>query len=360
MITKGNTTSRKSTKPQTFNAKRKSQKYLSAIKYTHLFFIIREIKQFTKFNSHMISATVSIHPDLATISTLPLLCRHNQVDFQFAFSINLSESDFSEKPEILTPKISIFSNDSDCKHKIATATISQTKSKPSFVNGQPILYLSNHQDIPLKLISSPKIGGFINVTFAFASIQHQQSIEPSIEFIETLWSKLQIENSWENEAIENSWVPPEKASEIWQKIAREHGWKSPDQTNIQLQIIKETEETKLNETADLMSFSSDDETEMNNSIESLGKKSLEQKDEFEGNVEDFVSFALASKYQIETSSVFDKKPKAHDFSKEFAIFDLKPDWQNSHDDENLENDIKTLLSTEPNNADITDYQKETS
>lgn len=351
--------------------KRRSPKNISNNnhKFTHFFFVLRNAKQFHQFTSHFISATVNIHPNLATISSTPVLCHHSQADFQFALCIDLANSNVSDSPELLSPKITISINDSDHKESIGAVSIQPSKPKTVVSNGHPIVYLVNHQDLPLKLFSSPKIGGFVNVTCAFGYLDQKQTIDSSLEFIEVSIQQLQKTSqepeieAWETDAIENGWVPPEKAAEIWQKIAREHGWRSPEDRNMvihfdTIEIKKPTEP----DNTDLISFSSDDENLPNNNQDSSYNQNDDQissntnDNKYEDNVEAFVNFALASKYTIQTDNVFDQNPRRHHFSQQFTIFEMQPEWQPTDSDTDLNQDLTNLL-TASTNSNLYDLQK---
>lgn len=352
--------------------KRKSPKSLSATpKFTHFFFVLKNAKQLHQLTSHFISASVKIHSNFAELSSSPVLCHHSQADFQFAFFIDLTGSNVIDSPELFSPKITIYTNDSDRKVSVGTAVVPPIKSKSGLSNGRSIVYLVNHQDIPLKLLSSPKIGGYMNITCAFGSLDSRQAIEPSIDFIETSIQQLQRLPSepspdfWETDAIENGWVPPEKAQEIWQKIAREHGWRSPEDRNMVIQS-NSVGDYKPSEpdNADLISFSSDDEEQVSSRLTLTGNQNDNQissnyneNNKYEENVEAFVNFALASKYTIQTKNVFDQNPKRHQFSTKFSIFEMQPEWQPTDSDTDLNQDLTNLLTGSASN-NLYEFQNE--
>lgn len=347
--------------------KRKTQKL------THFFFVLRNAKQFHQFSSHLITASVKIHPNFNPISSNPIMCHRSQTDFQFAFCVDLTNSNTIENPELFSPKITISISDPDNKESVGTAIIPPIKSKSQFSSGNPIVYLINHQDTPVKLISSPKIGGFINVTCAFGLIDQKQTIEPSLNFIELTAQQLQKSDQepdpevWEADAIEKGWVPPEKAAEIWQRIAREHGWKSPEDRNMVLQFdtIEDSKPSEPDNT-DLISFSSDNDNDENlsNNIQNLNLNqnddaisgNADENNKFNENVEDFVNFALASKYTIHTNNVFDQNPKIHQLSQQFTIFEMQPEWQPTDSDTDLNQDLTNLL-TGSTNTNLYEIQK---
>lgn len=342
----------------------------SSSKLTHFFFVLRNAKQFHQFTSHLISATVKIHQNFAPLSSKPVMCHRSQADFHFAFYVDLTNSNTIDNPELFSPKITISINDSDQKESVGTAIVPPIKSKAGFTSGHSIVYLLNHQDIPLKLFSSPKIGGYINVTCAFSSLDQMKNIESSLDFIEVSVQQLQKATQdpdpdvWEVDAIENGWVPPEKAAEIWQKIARDHGWRSPEDRNMVIQFDT-IEDSKPSEpdNADLISFSSDDEIQQN-SIQGLSfnqnddaiSNNSNENNKYNENVEAFVNFALASKYTINTNSVFDQNPKKHQLSKQFTIFEMQPEWQPTDSDTDLNQDLTNLI-TASTNTNLYDIQK---
>ncbi|OHT01286.1 hypothetical protein TRFO_31912 [Tritrichomonas foetus] len=349
---KASSTARRNLQPRNSSpSKKRSPKTPTNMpKYTHFFFILKSAKQLHQLTSKFLSATVRVHPNLNPMSSIPVLCHHSQAEFNFAFAMDLSGSNVADSPELFSPKITISTSDPDHHESVASATVLQTKAKISHINGRSLMYLANHQDLPLKLLSSPKIGGYINVTCAFGSLEHQHVIEPSLDFIETSVKLLQrstpekYSDAWKSDAAENGWVPPEKAAEIWQKIALEHGWKAPEKPKMEITFstIEDSSPT-ITDNTDLISFSSEEQDLKGDDY--LEEEDLNQSNEkFEDNVEQFVNFALASKYSIQSESVFDQQPKTHDRSNRFTIFEMEPQWQPTDSDADLNRDLTRLLA----------------
>ena len=319
-------------------------------KFTHFFFVLKSAKQLHQLTSKFLTATIKLHPNLLPLSSVPVLCHHSQVDFNYAFSIDLSGSNVADSPELFSPKITISTTNFDKKQSVATAVVPLTKSKAAHVNGRYLMFLCNHQDVPLKLLSSPKIGGYINVTCAFGSLDHRRAVDQTVDFFETSIKQLQQStpdaksDTWKLDATENGWVPPEKAAEIWQRIAREHGWKPPvNKSNLSMHSESiEVSNSDMQDNIDLISFSSEvpdlKEIESDNDDESVVSE------KFTDKVEQFVNFALAAKYSISSENVFDQQPKKHDFSQQFTVFEMEPEWQCTDSDADLNRDLNKLLA----------------
>jgi hypothetical protein len=122
----------------------------------------------------------------------------------------------------------------------------------SLLNPHPApLFFANHQDVALR-DSQQKPCGLVNFTAAVSGTDKRNPrklIEPSLQFMETSMSSLQIgqapESSeldeWAVEAKLNGWVSERDARAIWEGIARAHGWRPPGRPNmaIETEVIGE-------------------------------------------------------------------------------------------------------------------------
>ena len=308
-----------------------------------LLFSLRAAKDLTGVSLRFLTASVKLNPNFAPISSVPVWCYNNQVDFQFACSVSLGarvpDDAFSIEICILTGDNHVFAS---CR--VPTISLKQPSLKP-------LRLFYDHKQFPLKDERGRQSGSVV-VSVGLASPgrdEAKREFEPGLKFMDiaitSLVSDLRPEEEereeWETEAENNGWVSPDDARHIWEQIARKNGWRPPPRKRFSRspkRVIYEIKPTV--DDADMITFSSDGEADE----PPPQLVELKREPELDRSVEDFIDFALRLKYSIDSREVFDRKPLMHEMSPKFDVFGIPPQAVNEQDsDRKLNQEISELL-----------------
>ena len=306
-----------------------------------LLFSIRSAKDLDGMSLRFLTASIKLNPTFAPISSIPVWCYNNQVDFQFACAVALGAR---VPDDAFSIEICVLTGDN---RPFASCRIPTISLKPPSV--KPLRMFYDHKQFPLKDDRGRPCGSIVvSVGLALAGGDDpKREFEPGLKFIDialgSLVSDLREEEErpqWEAEAEANGWVSPDAARRVWEQIARKNGWKPPGARRMVLQTRVIDEFRPAVDDGDMITFSSDGEPEE----PAHAVCDVKCEPEPDRSVEDFIEFALRLKYSIDTRVVFQQKPIMHQMSPKFEVFRVTPEVVNDADaDRKLNQEISELL-----------------
>ncbi|EAY05769.1 hypothetical protein TVAG_138380 [Trichomonas vaginalis G3] len=192
--------------------------------------VLRSARQLNKYSYKHLSLSVKIHDELEELKSNIVYCTTNQVDFQMAYMIDLSDSKIIPNLSHFYLDIALYTNDQREK-QVASAFAQSSKQKsPGSVN-----YIANHEDIRFIRLGNSAPCGTIMSTLCIGSLNSLQVLEPSITPITIKATDIMIKKSIIQEEVHTPMVlTTEQIREIWQKIAIKNGWKPPKKLNLDI------------------------------------------------------------------------------------------------------------------------------
>jgi hypothetical protein len=212
-------------------------------------FSVRTAKGLDDLIMRFLRISITLHPILQPISSLPMWCYCSKLDFQFACCVSIGSPG---APDFFAPHLNLLNQDSEV---LASAQLPAFEISRRSVQ---LKFFMNHKDVILRT-NDGKLSCSINFSAAVSGTEREnvkKLVEPSLHFRVTSCTSLMTTtaiaddsdteaNGWHEEAKTNGWLSEPESKEMWERIALSNGWLRPAQVESNSRAITELESIYL-------------------------------------------------------------------------------------------------------------------